>query len=218
MLVLGIPTLNRFDLLRDCIASALASSVAPDHILVFDNSAGQCPRDYGEQVTYLTPAKQVALAAAWNSIAQIAFSRDAELIISNDDIVFAPDTIAQMLTVAASEPNAGIVSPIEGQRFALFYLRRAAYESVGLFDSQFYPAYFEDNDYHRRLTLNGWSSPVAPSAVIHHGSSTIKAFDLDKLHEHHPAFAANQRRYLIKWGGLPGHEVYDAPYNALVTA
>lgn len=208
MLALAIPTLTRFDLLESCIASALAGTVPPDYVLVVDNSGGRCPP--------LTNARLVlgrqpqSVAQAWNdAAAQIG----GDLIVANDDIVFAPDTIQLLLEEAERNPRAGIVSAIEGQRFSLFWLRYAAYTAVGPFDEQFSPAYFEDNDYHRRLTLAGWESPVAPSAVMHAASSTMRAIPLAERETHHQQFRANRMRYLRKWGGLPHEEVYITPYG-----
>jgi len=201
-LILGIPTLTRFDLLEQCIDSALAGTVAPDRVVVVDNSAGQCQRR--PDCTYLVPSRNLGVAGGWNLIAKHA--GDADLIISNDDILFAPDTIERMMTVATSNPRAGIVSPIEGQRFSLFYLRRSAYQDAGPFDESFWPAYFEDNDYHRRLILKGWDSPVAFSAVEHAHSATMKEASEADLALHHARFRANQRRYVFKWGGMPGQE------------
>lgn len=201
-LILGIPTLTRFDLLERCIDSALAGTVAPDRVVVVDNSAGACPRR--PDCTYLVPSRNLGVAGGWNLIAKHAAG--ADLILANDDTLFAPDTIAKMLEVATSNPRAGIVSPIEGQRFSLFYLRRSAYQEVGPFDESFWPAYFEDNDYHRRLTLAGWESPVAFSAVEHAHSATMQEASEADLVLHHARFRANARRYALKWGGPVGQE------------
>lgn len=210
-LVLGIPTITRFDLLERCIDSALSGTVRPDAVVV-DNSAGKCPRR--PDVTYLVPNRNLGVAAAWNLIAHHA--GQADLIISNDDIVFAPDTTQRMLEVAERDPRAGIVSPIEGQRFCLFWLRRQAYADVGPFDESFWPAYFEDNDYHRRLTLAGWSSPVALSAVEHAHSATMRDANAQAIELHHARFRACARRYTRKWGGMPGVETLERPYGGLL--
>lgn len=212
MLVLGIPTLTRFDLLEQCIDSALAGTMIPDAVVVVDNSGGQCPRR--PDVTYLVPPHNVGVAAAWNLIAR--HTSDADLLISNDDIVFAPDTIERLLVAAAADPQAGIVSPIAGQRFCCFWLRQAAYQDVGPFDESFWPAYFEDNDYHRRLTLAGWGSPVAESAVAHAHSATMRAAEPAEVALHHARFRANARRFQRKWGGMPGAETLTVPYGGLL--
>ena len=210
-IVLGIPTLSRFDLLEQCIDSALAGTVAPDAVVVVDNSAGHCPRR--ADVTYLVPDHNVGVAAGWNLIA--AHSGDADLLICNDDVVLERDTLALLLEVAAADDRAGIVSPIEGQRFCCFYLRRAAYQDVGPFDESFWPAYFEDNDYHRRLTLANWASPIALSAVEHAHSATMQREDPASMQLHHARFRSNARRYARKWGGAVGQETVTEPYRGL---
>lgn len=207
MIVLGIPTLRCFDCLVTCVASALTGTIAPDQILVIDNSGGHCPPVPGARIV---PGRQPqGVARAWNDLMTLAGG--ADVILSNDDITFAPNTIERLLTVAAARPRAGIISPIEGQRFALFWLRRAAYQDVGSFDEQFSPAYFEDNDYHRRLTLAGWESPVAPSAVGHIVSATMKAATPEDRERHHALFRACRARYVRKWGGIPGQEKHERP-------
>lgn len=209
MIALAIPTLTRFDLLSECVASVLAGSVRPTRVLVIDNSGGRCPPIDGAEIV---PGRQPqSVARAWNdAAAQIG----GDVIIANDDIIFAPDTIQLLLEEAERSPQAGIVSPIEGQRFSLFWLRYTAYTAVGPFDEQFCPAYFEDNDYHRRLTLAHWSSPIAPSAVEHATSSTMRAIpQAEREATHHQQFRANRSRYIRKWGGLPHEEVYTTPYG-----
>ncbi len=210
-IVLGIPTLNRFDLLDRCIDSALAGTVAPDGIIVVDNSAGRCPRR--ENVAYAVPGSNMGVARAWNGIVDLA--GECHLILANDDVVFAPDTIVELLRVAEATPQAGIVSAIEGQRFSLFYLRRNAFDQVGRFDEQFWPAYFEDNDYAYRLTLADWQLAVAPTAVQHGGSSTIRRLEGQQANAQHEYFRANEARYVAKWGGSPHYERFVRPYGVL---
>ena len=202
MISLCIPTLNRFDLLARCVASARSGTVAPDRVLVIDNSGGQCPAIDGADIVLGRQPQSVA--KAWNDAAR-TIGGDY-LILSNDDIRFAPDTIERLIAVDRLNPRAGIVSAIEGQRFSLFLLRWTCYVDVGPFDEAFEGAYFEDNDYHHRLLLMGWESPVAISAVGHVGSATVKAMDGRQLAEKHQTYAANEAYYLKKWGNLPHDE------------
>lgn len=218
MIALGIPSLNNFDLLQQCVDSALAGDLPPDVVYVTDNSEGKYPegwqKRYENRVMVHRADRNYGVARSWNIMVSIALGRDARwIILSNDDITFAPDTIATLVAVAEGDGRAGIVSPIEGQRFACFLLNPQAYREVGPFDEVFHPAYFEDNDYHRRLTLAGWESPVAPSALGHVGSATYQAKSPAEQAAHHAMFARNQRKYLAKWGGLPGQERYTEPYD-----
>lgn len=218
MIALGIPSLNNFDLLVRCIDSALAGDLAPDVVFVMDNSAGAYPEGwqdrYEGRVLVARPGHNMGVAVSWNAMVHLALGSDARwIVLSNDDIAFAADTIERLVAVAEGDQTAGIVSPIEGQRFACFLLNPIAYREVGPFDEIFHPAYFEDNDYHRRLSLAGWSSPVALSAIEHVGSATFQAKNPAEQAAHHAMFARNQRRYLAKWGGLPGQERYATPYD-----
>lgn len=213
--IVGIPTLNRLDLLTQCIDSALAGTVVPDWIMVVDNSAGAYGdawhERYGERVDVHVMHRNLGVAASWNALAPQAAGYN--LIISNDDITFAPDTIAQLLAVAESTSRAGIVSAIEGQRFSLFWLNDAAYADVGPFDEAFQMAYFEDNDYAWRLTLNRWQLALAPSAVTHVGSATIAAMTPEQMAAKHAAYAHNEAYYRRKWGGPPHAEIYSVPFG-----
>ncbi|HEY7821841.1 MAG TPA: hypothetical protein VIG24_03350, partial [Acidimicrobiia bacterium] len=43
---------------------------------------------------------------------------------------------------------------------------------VGLFDEGYYPAYFEDTEYERRVERSGLS-PMLSAEVVHHNASTL---------------------------------------------
>lgn len=217
MIRVCIPSLNRFDLLIQCIDSALAGTVAPDTIYVIDNSGGRYPErwqaPYRNRVMVHQAPENYGVAKSWNLLAGFAFSAGAQCILSNDDIVFAPDTIERMLAVTAQQPRAGIVSPIEGQRFSCFWLRYRAYLDVGPFDEAFRMAYFEDNDYAWRLTLKRWDLAVAPSEVGHVGSATLQQLTPAELDAKHAAYAHNEQLFARKWGGRPHHEQYTVPFG-----
>lgn len=202
MIALAIPAYRRFDLLERCIDSALAGSVVPDHILVVDNSGGACPAF--PNVEIVMGRQPQSVAKAWNDACRLI---GGDLILSNDDIVFAPDTIARLLAEAERNAAAAIVSAIAGQRFSLFWLRYSAYCDMGGFDEGYASAYFEDNHAARVLTLQGWQLAVAPSAVQHVGSATIASYDAARMQRHHAEFRANEQRYIARWGGPPGREV-----------
>lgn len=201
-IALAIPTYTRFDLLERCVASALAGTVAPDYILIIDNSGGGCPPIPNTQIVLGRQPQSVA--KAWNDAVGLI---GGDLLLANDDITFAPDTIARLLEEAERNDRAAIVSAIEGQRFSLFWLRYTAYVQMGGFDEGYSSAYFEDNHAARVLTLAGWQLAVAPTAVEHVGSATIASYDAARMQQHHADHRANEQRYIARWGGPPGHEV-----------
>jgi hypothetical protein len=97
-------------------------------------------------------------------------------------------------------------------------INQAAVAKVGLVDDwSFFPIYFDDNDYHYRAHLarvewseivGGWSHGDAQ----HTGSMTINS-DPKAQKANHSSFEENKRRYIEKWGGMPGFEEYLSPWN-----
>ena len=92
---------------------------------------------------------------------------------------------------------------------ALF--KKSVFDKVGYIDVNFYPAYYEDNDYVRRAILAGTKSCTANnsfyfhfwSRTIHQGSGGSNNY----------FFNLNRNFYIIKWGGDFGSEKYEIPFN-----
>ena len=169
---------------------------------------------YHNKVMCHTAFENYGVAKSWNMLRAVARGSQAQLIISNDDITFAPDTIERLLTVAESTPTAGIVSPIEGQRFSLFWLNpQLCRGQEWAFDEQFQMAYFEDNDYAWRLKLARWDLAVAPSDVWHVGSATLAKMTPEQMAAKHAAWVHNEKYYQVKWNGMPGKETFTIPFG-----
>jgi len=97
--------------------------------------------------------------------------------------------------------------------FSCFMIKRETIERVGYFDSNFYPAYFEDNDYHYRIKLAGLRGVKVNRALyFHYGSRTIKEGEDIRMRSN-LGYVANRDYYQRKWGGLPGQEKYTTPFN-----
>jgi len=106
------------------------------------------------------------------------------------------------------------VAESEHPNFSAFILNRHCWETVGAFDEGFFPAYFEDNDYHRRIVLAGFRAVVHPPAMFYHygsrtqnesGAGPVVSGDL---------FQRNRAYYVRKWGGPPGAESFTTPFGA----
>jgi GT2 family glycosyltransferase len=99
--------------------------------------------------------------------------------------------------------------------FSAFMVSKECWEEIGEFDELFFPAYYEDNDYHYRMNIANVPAIVYPPAMFYHyGSKTQQEGD-----EHgnpivsHGAFQNTQAFYKRKWGGLPGHETFQTPFD-----
>ena len=86
-------------------------------------------------------------------------------------------------------------------------------EFPGLFDQKFHPAYFEDNDFHRRIKLASMRGVKTSNAMYYHfGSRTIKE-NPDIKEISNSLYLQNEQRYIEKWGGKPGKEKFKTPFN-----
>ena len=165
------------------------------------------------------------VARSWNEGLSRSFNdgNDATLLI-NDDLFFYRDGFDAFADFVLSEsrrvPEFGTISlygldtgtsgSVGAGKFyqrphwqgaACMAIGRNAIETVGYFDQNFWPAYFEDADYFRRLELSGipnlWDERIL---VEHNRSQTVRAdFLLKQLHDER--IRRNERYYIRKWGG-----------------
>lgn len=177
------------------------------------------------------------LAQAWNELAMQAFDEGCDYaLICNDDILFAPhciDVMVQtyedmkadgvvmvtpnniMLEIANPEdilqyqkPDAPL-SVSDHPNFSCFLVARDYFEKVGMFDENFIPAWYEDNDSHRRAKLLGFREIcVNLASMIHYGGVATSMME-------NPNSGESQKYYIQKWGGIPHpeSETYQHPYN-----
>lgn len=213
MINICIPTLTRVDLLHKMIETILHenATVKPDRIYIIDNG-NQHLSDYIKSKAFviLVPGSNLGVAGSWNWFCK---NVPETRLICNDDMTFFEDTLETWL--AGYDENF-IVYPggvPSANSFSAFIIPDKIYNDVGEFDERISPhyAYFEDNDYHRRMKFKGYDLKSIPNCRIgHHGSSTIKRVNMK---EHHIRFQIAQQNYILKWGGLPGKEAFDTPYN-----
>jgi GT2 family glycosyltransferase len=217
-----LPTYKSFDLAYESILAALRSSMPPDEILVADNTIDSSGIAYLQPLTSkfanisLIPMKRNNLSFAWNTFFNLVQESDAYVINANDDIQVDTYTIEKLVTAAIEKPNeimfAGDGS--SGNAFSLFLLTQRGYNLIGKFDEKFDPAYFEDNDYNRRMQLKGFKINFVNGATYGHvGSSTLKRYTQPEMEMHHNAFRACHAYFLRKWGGKPHEEIYETPFN-----
>ena len=105
--------------------------------------------------------------------------------------------------------------------FSAFMLSKEAWETVGEMDEVFAPAYFEDNDYHYRIKLAGMEAITYPPALFYHFASGTQREAKERegggAMVSNQQFEANRATYARKWGGLPGEEKFETPYNEPVS-
>jgi len=95
---------------------------------------------------------------------------------------------------------------------AALMIRRDAYEEVGGFDEQFYPAWYEDVDFCQRLSAHGWDLYYAPNAeFVHEGGYSATALGPESFAR---SYYGNQMRYARKHFGAAGRLIVRASIAA----
>ena len=217
----AIPTLNQIDWVLEKHVPSIGNNLIDGLVIHMSELSGsreqadkinsvQYPSNI--EVIWTRSENNLGVAASWNLFLKIAFEiKDySAVIIANDDIILGNNTLQSILDKAKEFPDAVISAGPEdsrGNEFSLFYIPRSVHELLGNFDEQFYPAYFEDNDYQYRMKLN--NVPLIKSggdAYYHKGSATINTYTPERMTQHHKDFNENEFRYVQKWGGIPGKE------------
>lgn len=221
--ILGCPTLRRYDLLVGMLQSAAAGTRPPDRYVVIDNGGTlwtETPKPESVRALPLlvdVPGENLGCARSWNTFAKtLLFNDDTALLLVGDDVLFRADTIGAMVDAMETQ-DADFVTAEPGG-FSCFMVRHRLFQKIGYFDEQFWPAYYEDNDFHRRMQLSGVCKEVLVSARYDHvnkGSQTYASFNAVERMEHNKRFETNRARYVSKWGGLPHEEKFNEPYNGL---
>lgn len=196
MINVCVPVLKRYDLLQDMLRSLEAGSRRPDKVYVIDNGQNGVPAVRTSfPVIVLQPEIPLGVAESWNWFIR---NVPADRLITNDDIVFGPDSLQAMV----NRPEVFVSC---GFGFACFLLRDECVQRVGLFDESISPgyAYFEDRDYFNRMKAEKIVDYVVECGVEHKHSQTLASFSPEEQQQHHKKFVLAQTNFLKKWGELP---------------
>jgi GT2 family glycosyltransferase len=167
------------------------------------------------------------LSKSWNDGIAKSFHEKNELtLVINDDVEFYPGQFDAWVDFISHNQDAGLVfcsgnEPQDdgsvvtrSQDFACFSFQRAAYDTIGRFDEDFAPAYYEDFDYMARCRRSGLRVVSDPSVrVIHRRSTTVRnnpeiASTIDESYE------KNHQLFKRKWGrDSVDDDIFLYPYN-----
>lgn len=167
---------------------------------------------------YLIPncRYEMSLAQAMNTGFKRALNDNCDAIIyCADDVVAGKDSMQSLIDTLLTE-RLWMVNGLgpNSSGWDFFAIHPTIFHEVGFWDECFYPAYFEDNSFARRLTLKTTTKyKYIPIEFIHHGSQTIKRMDPESQKKHHHNFSRVSRLYQAMWGGVPGKEIYTVPFN-----
>ena len=201
---IGIPTLNRWDLLRVHLNSYLQTYFPNIKIFVLDNGNQNIDIEHPNLVI-IRNKENVGVAASWNQLCQLIFIKHEFAAILNDDIGWGMNEyrIGNFLHYQ----KAMLFKSLKD--WCVFIMPKTTFEKIGPFDETF-KAYYEDSDYTYRMKLVGFK-PVAwdvlnPTTYRDNGTGEIDPtiYNFSNI---------GRKYYVTKWGGMPGMETFKTPFN-----
>lgn len=189
-----------------------------DNILLIDNSPNGFASKYN--IKYEHHPENLGVGRSWNVGARKVLDEKLDyLVIMSATIIFT-DGMNDLIDKLENNQNG---YGLESQH--VWHLICLSYETlltVGLFDENFYPGYYEDSDYIRRMELCGIHMPMEKSPRI--PKIDIKAVHQGDAHAMKSGIKVNMeacRQYFIeKWGSEPRYNsqsdrdvLYRDPFN-----
>lgn len=219
---LGIAVLNRGDLLLRCVESV---DHAVETLFIINNGTDVGVSEVLSRIERrvisnpvafqnirIERRKNIGCGPAWN---HVIMSSPGWWLLAGSDVQFKPGSLGKLWDRTQEKQDASIVC---ADGYNVFTISPLGREKVGLFDENFYPAYFEDTDHFRRVALSGALAVNVPGFQLVHGeapywgSSTIKSDP--SIDGKNAVVMENLGAYYArKWGGPPGHETFMKPFN-----
>jgi GT2 family glycosyltransferase len=162
-----VPTLTRHDLL-DRMLKSVDSLVG--HLVVIDNSGRGIPEVDGpwERMTVLPMPTNLGVAASWNLAIRLAY-QEPWVLVCSDDMWWPVNALHEFADLSSEDD---LVLSATWPHWCAFTIGMRLVQKVGLFDEGYFPAYFEDTEYERRLRRAGIQRRMGP-AVQHSNASTL---------------------------------------------
>lgn len=200
--VLGVPYLSRSDLFVEMITSI--NHPIGDIIVVDNSTDGTIPQV--DDALYITPHRNMGVSWSWNTII-MARPHAPWWAIANSDIKLGPYDLQNLCEAMDSGGELVLI-----ESMALFGISASCIQKVGWFDTNFIPAYCEDNDYIYRARLLGVEPRFITPGFTHFGSATIKSSPHAMMNNNR-TYPLNVRYYSEKWGGIMGKERFTTPFD-----
>lgn len=131
------------------------------------------------RVSHFINLPRAGCAQGWNAGIR-RFPSAHYWLISGADVRFPPgslERIHEAMTAESMKGNdssASVMYPLMACQtaYCFFGITRSAVQRVGLFDENFFPVYFEDNDFNNRAGMHGLQATRMENIFIVHGRDT----------------------------------------------
>lgn len=178
--VLIIPVLNRYDLLDRLLESI---NYPIENILIVDNGGKYLlPEKFSHMpIKVLNMPSNLGVAASWNLGIKV-YPHSPYWLFSAIDVTLLPDTLEK----TAKECTKDNLT-ISNYGFSYFAVGSEIVKKVGLFDENYYPAYYEDVDFEKRVRDSGYSKNVVYPDI------NIELYDITITVKSNPIFAEKKK-------------------------
>jgi GT2 family glycosyltransferase len=168
--VLGFATLKRFDLADRLLASI---DYPVEHLVIVNNSGSRTwqPKkpDLVQNLWHIEVPFGLGLVGAWNLVVK-ATPYAPYWVLVNDDAWFEP---GQMKAIPEQVDTAALNFLDIVPKWSGVVFGEGMVEKVGLYDENFYPLYFDDDDLERRVDLAAVAKKNIACKMGHNNSSTL---------------------------------------------
>ena len=182
-LIIGIPTLNRADLLNEALEKYFEDFKDTDIFIVDNGNQSIITRE--EKFAIYRPAENLGVAKSWNMIMDYADKLNATHVLMLNDDIYLGRTEHEIKMVLRNNQNADFINSFHN--WCSYILTVDIWKKAGKFDEEFFPAYFEDNSFDYKMTLinakKTWTSFLDPS-VYRNSMSDVKRF-FEMQHKDH---------------------------------
>jgi hypothetical protein len=190
--VIGFCTLKRFDLADRLLASI---DYPVEHLVIIDNSGTQTWNPvapmFVENTWLIRVPFGLGLVGAWNLIVKSTPYAKSWLLV-NDDAWFEPGALA----IIDKETDTKAINFVDiNTKWSCVVFGEGMVEKVGLYDENFYPLYFDDNDLERRIDFHEVPKKLIKAKVHHENSSTLHS---GYQQQNNTTYLANQKRFTEK--------------------
>ena len=175
-----IPVLNRMDLLKRCIDSI---DHEIDTLIIINNGKETVPaffNDFIKESYILYMPSNLGVAVSWNLGIKSTPYSDGWIFL-NSDAWFSPGALKEYLSTVKRNNIQLVSEDVVLPPWCCAWVGSDVVNKTGLFCEGFYPAYYEDWDYERRVIHDGFDVVYSEAKINHEASATVASNDNYKV-------------------------------------
>lgn len=208
-----------FETTKRCLDS-LDVSVLKNTVVVNNASNGQI-FDFQNKVEIIDHRINLGVARSWNLGVNILRDTKSDYLIIISASMGFTDGMLDILTEL--EKNNGADGLMTQHGWHCLAIHNSVFRRVGLFDTNFYPGYYEDSDFIRRMELANIHDPIGKKNVFPH--LEVMASPSEVAHGMKKGLVKVNMQacagyFIKKWGDYPRYDsqedrdkLYKYPFN-----